>query len=259
MKKLGYFLAGNIMLALTLAVGTAQAATVPVQLTGGCPCRQKPKPLPKEEEQKLYADVAKQAEANKKRFGGPKAANKPKLQQKSCYYSQSSVKFPVASHFISEVDPAGSMVSIQDGSGFTVKENQQYIAKTWELNSPIAVKPNSLSLWNKIQGSKPIHKYQLVNLKTNQSVEATLALGPFKNNPSARQILRLDGVTGEIYLNNGSCWKVDLKGTGAEFFKSWKKNHYVILGMNDTWFSLGNQFIMIDVDTDNWLPASRVY
>lgn len=250
MKKLGYFLAGNIALALTLAVGTAEAT---------CPCR-KPKPLPAEKEHKLYGDIAKKAEANKKMFGGPKAGAKPRLGQRTFYYSQNGVKFPAISHFISEIDPAGSMISIQDGSGFTIKESHQPVARTWDYNTPIAIVPNNLSLWKQFFVSKPVHKYQLVNLRTNQSVEATLALGPFKNNPNSRQILRLDPMSGQVHLNNGSCWQLDVKSAACrEIFKSWKASHHVILGSNDTWFSIGNQFIVIDVDTDNWLPASRLY
>lgn len=257
MKKLGYFLAGNIMLALTFCVGSVQAVDVAIQQTG-CPCR-KPKPLPEEQEQRLYGDMAKQAAVNKKIFGGPKASVRPKMQEKACYLYQQGAKFPTISHLVSEVDPAGSMITIQDGAGWTIKESHQAVVKNWDINTPIAVKPNSLSLWNKITGSRPQHKYQLVNLKTNQAVEATLAMGPFKHNPYTRQILRLDTFTGEIYLNNGSSWKVDLSGPCAEIFKSWKNNHYIIMGMNDTWYSMGNQFILIDVDTDNWLPATRLY
>lgn len=248
MKKLGYFLAGNIALAVILVVGTAEAT---------CPCR-KPKPLPVEKEQKLYGDMAKQAEANKKLFGGRHAASKPSVNARAYYY-QSGVKFPAPSHFISEIDPAGSMISIPDGSAFTIKESHQAIAKTWDFNTPLAIVPNSLSLWNKVTGSRPQHKYQLINLRNNQTVEATLSMGPYKHNPNARQILRLDRTTGEIYLNNGACYKVEMKGAAGEVFKSWKADHFVILGTNDTWFSFGNQFMVIDVNTDNWLPATRLY
>lgn len=220
------------------------------------------KPLPADREQAIYQRMAKLADNNRKFVGGKNAPQSPsdaKLHTRGCNIFGTKASYPVLTHFVRETDPQGSIVTIQDGSVWRVSESDQDIVKGWTVHSELTIKPNSLSIWNKLTGTKPRYKFRIVNLASNQSVEANMSLGPFKYNPNTRKIDRIDYSRGEVYLNNGSIWKIDMSGPCVDLLRDWQKGHAVILGTNDTWFSLGSPHIIIDVEKDNWVPATRVF
>jgi hypothetical protein len=184
-----------------------------------------------------------------------------KVQDRAFGY-QKTAKFPAAQHLVQDLDPKGTMLTIQDGSAWTISEKHQEIAKGWSLNDAITITPNNPSFWDKIRGKKSQFKYRIVNLSKknkNQAVEATLSLAPFIHNPHTRRINRLDKSTGEIVLQNGQVWRVDMKGPSAPIVSEWEKDDLVIAGTNDSWFSPANPFILINVDSDNWVPATRLF
>ncbi len=313
MKRLQYFLACTAMLVTTLA-SASTADEVTFELTGGCGCQNKKRPirkpqidvendvgiintacpcnkkkplkpqestfmlagcgcqqnnervqrrpLPEGKERALYNQMAKIAAKNRKFVGGKNApANPSKLNftARGCDFFGPSPTFAVVSHYVKETDSKGSLVTVQDGTTWGISESDHAIVKSWPLHTELAVKPNSLSMWNKITGTKPAHKFRLVNLQTNQSVAANMALGPFKYSPNTRKIERIDYSRGEVYLNNGSIWKVDLSGPCAQILRDWQRGYAMICGSNDTWFSLGSPFILISVEKENWLPATRIF
>ena len=222
------------------------------------------KPLPPKVENKIYGEMAKRAAQNKKIAGGKNAPESPlglAIKEKGCNFfgSQGASTYPTLSHFVRETDAQGSIVTIQDGSVWSVKECDQETVKNWSVHTELTIMPNSLSFWNKLTGSRPSHKFRLVNLQNNQTVAANMSLGPFKYNPNTRKIDRIDYARGEIYLNNNSVWKVDTSSPSMQILRDWQKGHAIICGTNDTWFSLGSPFILISVEKENWLPATRVF
>lgn len=223
--------------------------------------RAQPKPMPKKQEAEIYGQIAKQAAKNQQFVGGKNAsASRSKLNTHERGFNFfKSTTYPAMQHFVRETDAQGSIITIQDGSVWSVKENDQEIVKSWPIHSELTIVPNALSFWNKLTGSRPSHKYRIINLQSNQSVAVNLSLGPFKYNPNTRKIESIDYSRGEVYLNNGHIWKVDLNRTTMQIFRDWQIGQAVICGTNDTWFSLGSPFIIISVEKDNWLPATRVY
>lgn len=236
-------------------------------VTAGCPCQNKNnqrvqrKPLPEKKENALYSKMAEMAAKNQKFAGGKNAPASPQklnVRDRGFFFFDSPSPFESVTHYLKETDVKGSIVTIQDGSVWRIKESEQYIVKRWPVNSELTVKPNSLTLWNKLTGSRPDHKFRLVNLKTNESVAASLSLGPFKFSPNTRKIEDVDYGRGELYLNNGQIWKVDTTGPCQQILHDWRKGQAVICGSNDTWFSLGSPLIIISVEKENWLPATRI-
>lgn len=235
----------------------------------GCGCqnnqnqeRVQRKPMPAQQEAKIYGEIAKIAAKNRKFIGGKNAPTSPSklnIQERGWNLFGSSNTYPAISHYVRETDAAGSIVTIQDGSVWSVKENDQDIVKNWSVHTELTIMPNKLSLWNKLTGTKPAHKFRLVNLQNNQEVAANMSLGPFKYNPNTRKIDRIDYSRGEVYLNNGTIWKVDMDRPCLQILRDWQKGHAMICGTNDTWFSLGSPFILISVEKENWLPATRVF
>lgn len=220
------------------------------------------RPMPPKREAELYGEIAKIAAKNKKFIAGknaPKSAKQLNIQERGWNIFGSSTTYPPISHYVRETDAQGSIVTIQDGSVWSVKESDQDTVKNWSVHTELTIMPNNLSFWNKLTGTKPAHKFRLVNLQNNQEVAANMSLGPFKYNPNTRKIDRIDFSRGEVYLNNGTIWKVDTSRPCMQILRDWQKGHAMICGTNDTWFSLGSPFILISVEKENWLPATRVF
>lgn len=235
----------------------------------GCGCQKnKPneervqrKPMPIKEKQEVYGLMAEMANQNKRLVGGKNAPSSPSglnIQQKGLFSFFKASPFPVVTHFVRETDPKGNIITIQDGTVWSVSEKDRDIAKTWRVHDEITVKPNSLTLWQKLTGKKNVHEYRLMNLQTNETVAVNMSLGPFKYNPNRRVIETIDLARGEIFLNDKTLWKIEPSDPARQILRSWKKGHTIICGTNDTWFSLGSPFILISVDTDNWIPATRI-
>ncbi|MCE5294343.1 MAG: hypothetical protein LLF94_06985 [Chlamydiales bacterium] len=215
-------------------------------------------PMPAELENAIYRDIAKMAEKNRKLIGGKKApqtTDNLNLHARDPYYKST---YQTSSHFIEIIDGLGSSVQIQDGTVWGIKDSDRYIVKNWHVNTEITVKPNTLTIWNKLTGTRPEHKYRLVNLATGESVAATMSFGPFEQHPLTRVIDHIDYYRGEIILSNGTIWKVDNTRPSMRILEDWKINHAIITGLNDTWFSLGSPYILVNVQKENWLAVTRV-
>ncbi len=236
--------------------GDAILQIVPV----GCPCnaRAQKRPVNAEAQKKNYQEVAKIAEKNRKFVGGknaPETRDEAALQAKGWLDNSG----PQIAHYLREKDPKGSLVTIEDGSIWSIYKDHQNTVKTWAANSKLTVKPAPLSFWNKLFRSKPEYKYAVVNLQNGQTVGAELSFGPLKTNQNTKTIDRIDYTRGEIYLSDRTLWRIDSSLPSMQFFQEWQRDDAVILGTNDTWFSLGNPFILINVASDNWIAATRVY
>ncbi len=239
-----------------------QKPAAPTIQLAGCGCQKnKPnqerverKPMPLKEKKDVYSLMAKMGEQNKKLAG----ANRTTLHQKGIFSFFKASPFPVVTHFVRETDSKGSIITIQDGSVWAVSENDRDIAKSWRVHDEITIKPNSLTLWQKLTRKQKMHEYRLMNIATNQSVAVNMSSGPFKYNPNRRQISSIDAIRGEVYLSDNSLWKIELSDPARQLLRGWKKGHTLICGTNDTWFSLGSPFILISVDVDNWIPATRI-
>ena len=203
-----------------------------------------------------YQKMAKLANKNRKFAGGTHAPeSRLALAEKSLSY----YGIPLAAHYVREIDPMGSIVTIEDGSIWTISPEDQWVVRNWQGIIDLTIQPNSLSLWNKLLGTKPAYTYRLVNLYTGDSVAANLSLGPLAYDPYTLQIAAIDYFRGEIYLTNGQLWSVDLTSPCQQILTHWYSGNAVIAGTNDTWFSLGNPYILICVEDNNWLPAVRIY
>jgi len=239
MKKLGFIL-------LTATLAFASLAAKPRDIYGDAA---------------HYAYMAEAAEMNKRFNGGkhaPDSRSAAELHDRGCGYA-ASYGIPLAPHFVRDIDPYGSMVTIEDGSIWTVSYEDQWIVRSWYGRTELSIQPNTLSFWNKLSGTRPAYKYNLVNIYTGEAVAANLSIGPLAYDPNTRSIASIDYYRGEIYLNNGQIWKVDMSGTCFDVLNHWYPGNAVIAGTNDTWFSLGNPHILICVEDDNWLPAVRIY
>src|SRR5262249_2629369 len=114
MAKLGHFLTCNIALGLSLTAGSLLQASTQMENAAirpsGCGCRaQKAQhPLPPQQEQKLYREMARIASKNRNFIGGKKENVVPR----DCLCIYKSRKFADPEHFIREKDSQGKVIAI---------------------------------------------------------------------------------------------------------------------------------------------------
>lgn len=217
--------------------------------------------LPLKKQEAIYKKIAAKAKQNQKVLS-LSAKNKDivtTLQTRDLCASKTMIAFPKTPHFLHERSPQGELVTIENGSAWAIKEADQPIARGWSQGTALTISPNELSLWGKLTRKELRHKYRIINLVTNESVQANLSLGPFIHNPHTLQIRRIDKYAGEIAFTNGTLWRVDTSHLSAQILHDWLVDDFIITGQNNTWFGLGYADIIINVSTDNWLPAQRVY
>ena len=244
------------------------AATVESDQADGQCGRCKQRPLPVKKEQAIYKEMA-QVASNTRLILAANGARREDIVKTLapralfsgalCSSSQ-GVLFTNPAHTILEVAPSGDVLTIQDGSAWTISEKDRAVVLSWTVNTPlITFTPNSLSLWAKITQKEMMYKYRIVNLKTGASVAANLSLGPFVHNPNTLRIRRFDQKRGELACTNGTVWKLEESKLSAKISRDWRNGDFVITGTNNTWFGLKEQNIIINVSADNWLPAHRLF
>ena len=209
--------------------------------------------------QKAYQQMEIEAQNNKKAFSavGTKKNALRSLQAKGLF-SKKKAHFPKPKHVVKERAPNGDALTIEDGSAWTIKDKDQKIVKDWSENTPITFVPNKLSLWSKLVRQPLTHKYCIVNLKTKESVQANLSLGPFVHNPYAVRIRKISKPKGEVVFSDGTLWKCDTSKASQALLNDWRIGDFIATGTNNTWFGLGQQEIIINVSSDNWLAAQRL-
>jgi hypothetical protein len=221
--------------------------------------RGKIRQVPAKKEQRAYqemAQVAKQNKASLKKLGTKK--NALKTFQTKGLFSKKQTHFSKPKHSIKERAPNGDAITIEDGSAWTIKDKDQQTVRSWSENAPITFTANSLSIWSKLLRRPLIHKYRIVNLHTKESVEANLSLGPFVHNPNTRRIRKIALTRGEVVFSNGTLWRCDTSKASQKLLQDWRVGDFVITGTNNTWFGLGQQEIVINVSSNNWVSAQRL-
>lgn len=212
--------------------------------------------LSPDREQRVYKNFYKKSESSRLSMGGSEGSSPSSISSRGCF--SSAIAFHRITYTSTEdTKRLGDVITIKDGSQWSIAESDREIVKRWDIGTPIAFSPNSLSTWAYFTGGTTLYKYRVTNLETNESVEANLSKGPFLNSMSARRIRRLDKQSGTVHFNDGSIWNCNPYGDDGVIFNEWKVSDFVLLGRNDTWYSFNKNDIIINVSADNWLPAER--
>jgi hypothetical protein len=220
--------------------------------------RCKERKLPNKKEYTVYHNILKQSSKTQKAIIGKNNETTPdQVHARAC--GGEADRFQRVCHFLHEdTSRLGDIITIQDGSQWSVSEQDHDTVKSWSVNAPVTFAPN-LSVWNHFTGHEPKHKYKAINLDTGDTVEVNLSQGPYTSSKHVKRIHRINKAKGEIYLSNGTLWKCANDDAAKEVFNEWKAGDYLIPGTNDTWYSFQKQDIMINVSADNWLPAQRTF
>ncbi|MBS0654872.1 MAG: hypothetical protein JSR46_03770 [Verrucomicrobia bacterium] len=254
-RSRSYLVALSVALGASVAMPTLAISAQPVtnQVAKCTRCNQRK--LPPKKEYAIYKKVAKLSDKTRKAMKGE--ATPQQVKARICGGGDKINFARIAHHIDNDTSRLGDMIAIKDGSEWTVSESDRYIVQNWAPNTKITFAPN-LSSWSFIMG-EPMHKYRAVNLETGESVEVNLSQGPFIHKKESRRIKQINKSTGEVRFDNGTAWRCAYNGPVSEVFHDWKVGDFVITGINDSWYALNKQDIIINVSADNWLPAQRAF
>lgn len=167
---------------------------------------------------------------------------KSKLVEKSAatattYYTshEGAMHHPIAVSF------KGDNVELEDGSIWKVSSNDRHMTLDWMTGDIIIIVPNHTWFSS--------YDYRLVNLNTGANVKVNLSLGPIYNGIYTHWILAIDYNKREVYLEDGSVWK--MSWWDSSIVDQWLPNDTVIIGINDGWFSGGNPNMLINVNMND--------
>lgn len=139
----------------------------------------------------------------------------------------------------------GALVEIEDGSRWTVAYEDRYKTLNWYTSDTIVIVPNSS--WFSF------YSYQMVNQNTGAIVQVNLDIGPFHNGIFTHWVVGFDDISGVIYLEDGSVWRVS--PFDSTLTRQWLLEDRVIIGVNTGWNSDTHPNILINVRKVNYIRA----
>ncbi len=204
---------------------------------------------------KLRAKEAKQAQ----RAHGKGKKQPPQLRTKAVNV------LPYTLHTLKSTSSKGSSVEIENGAIFTVYDYDTKTAGAWKEGTPLQVTPNGA--WF----SNSNYEFSILNCITNESVQAKLSLGPEKQY-TIQRIISINKATGELIIastiidpktgytyatDSGIRFMVSTSSANWNNFITWEVNDAIIVGTNNSWFTWGYNYMLINVTADaTWVTAS---
>jgi hypothetical protein len=198
---------------------------------------------------KLMEERAKMMEEMQEEEVLPETANVKAIASKSVKSATYVTTHEGAFHFPVSVSYFGDTVQLEDGSIWTVNASDSYQTLNWLTSDIIIIVPNQ-SLFSSYQ-------YRLINVNTGANVKVNLYLGPIYNGAYTHWIVAIDYVYREIYLDDGSIWK--MSSLDQYTLNKWLPNDTVIIGINDGFYSLSNPNILINVNMNNYSIGTCLY
>ena len=156
------------------------------------------------------------------------------------------VYFPYSCHSVTAISAFGDSIALEDGSVWTVHPVYQSEVMIWKGSDALLIYPNKAWLSS--------YKYTIVNQTLKTAIEVNMTLGPLMDGEYSLQIVAIDYIKGEIYLNDNSRWKI--YNSDKYLLNQWIEGDYLLVGSNNSWFcSLNN--ILINSNMYNHIRAQQ--
>lgn len=151
---------------------------------------------------------------------------------------------PGVFHHPIAITALGDYVTLDDGSGWQVKDKDRIKTLDWLAGDSIIILPNHAWFSS--------YYYVLHNQNTGNGVQVNLTMGPIYNGIYTHWIVAIDYYNKELCLEDGSVWSISGGDEGT--MKKWLVNDTIIIGINDSWFS-NKPNILINVNMLNNVAA----
>lgn len=141
------------------------------------------------------------------------------------------------------------VVQLQDGSRWKLDSWNWYKTDFWSSYDPIIVVQN--------QGCLSSYDYYLVNLAKDTKVKANIIAPPYVH--AAYWIYSIDDYVGEIFLQDGSLWRLPNCSTCRNILYHWLDGDVVEIGVNAASNRSYYPHILINSRTGEYVEAVCLY
>lgn len=155
--------------------------------------------------------------------------------------------FPSSTHWLSSVSILGDSLEIEDGSFWKIASGDEYKILYWQASDPLVITQNTN--WFSY------YDYKIINKADGSVVYANLSIGPIVDGEYTHWIVDINYARGEIILEDYSHWKVC--SADDYLFDEWALNDTLIIGVNSGWHSSISEYILINVNMNNYIRASQ--
>ena len=149
-------------------------------------------------------------------------------------------------HSLTSISIYGDSIVLKDGSVWAVDPFFKNEVFLWSGYDPLIIFPNN-SLFSP-------YKYVIQNQALGTQIEVNMIYGPAIGNPFALQIVAIDYLRGEVFLNDHSRWYIC--ESDLDLLYKWAEGDYIIVGTNVyPCCSLSN--VLINVNMDNHIYSEQ--
>ncbi len=178
----------------------------------------------------------------------------------NAYYSGEYCDHPRAIHKITYKNAGGELVTLEDDSIWKVASRDAATTKSWNSTDNLIIVQNN-SFWDSFWTSA--YPFRFVNQTQGTSVAVINSQGPKYSSPNTLRITGMDDRFNYIYLNDASVWQIHKDDSAASFDNpieqyNWFENDAIILGSNNAWFAYKTPYILFNVNSDNYVRATRI-
>lgn len=165
--------------------------------------------------------------------------------QAFCGYFFDGPLHPYAIHKPSHITLKGDLITLDDGSVWSVRYEHHYLVQNWLGSDPIVLVPNRK--WF------AYYRYKLMNTITEDKVEALMLVAPHYNGKNSHWIVAIDYLNRQICLEDGTIWQAGR--SSSSILNGWEINQTVIVGYNDFKFFPEN-YIFFNTDKNEHIEIN---
>lgn len=162
------------------------------------------------------------------------------------HHHTGNIMHPGAYHRLNSITSYGESIELEDGSLWSVSWSDRAKTLLWLRDDSIAIYPSNSWLGP---------DFVIVNLNTNDRVEADLRYGPIYGSIFTYKIVSIDYLNSIVYLQD-STWGVSINDESLLY--SWHVGDTVILGHNDGWNTSIRPHILINVNVNDYVCANCI-
>ncbi len=180
-------------------------------------------------------------------FDSEEASECLDLARNGFFHSYPPIYYPASSHWIMKISAFADALEIENGAVFEFDSNDGQKALNWRAQTPIAITQNRT--WF----SK--YSYRIVEHSSGESIPANLKLGPYENSEYTYYLSIIDRNQVAVALTNNMSMAVCPDDQKA--FSTWHEGEAIIIGINSGWQSKTYNFILINVNKNNFVRAKQ--
>jgi hypothetical protein len=165
--------------------------------------------------------------------------------QKSSYLVEHEGAFHYADIFLD----CCCEIQLSDGSRWHADSWMWYKTALWSILDPLMIVQNKECFSS--------YSYWLLNLATNTKVKVNLIAPPYVS--KAYWVQCFDDYLNELYLQDGSLWKIDNCFTCKSIMRRWLEGDVIIIGTNDSYGKYSYPHILINARTGEYVEALCIF